>query len=164
MKNFTHLLSTGFFSEKKNVSLLKTTLVEGLALDHVTRCPLEGVRVAVYLHSNEAGRLLIHEMVTDNNGYFSGFFQAEADTFSIAPSKENYSYYGTYSIADPGALPLECEEVKHGKNQFYTFVLETGVRRRVPAYSKEKVKVYFPAYAFSRVLASLPIFRFFFWR
>ena len=163
MKNL-QILPTGFFSESNYASARKATQVEGLALDSITRYPLEGVRMVVYLHSGEGGRLPVYEMVTDQNGYFGGSFQAEADTFSISPILENYSYYGTYSVADPGALPAGCEEVKHGKSQFYTFVLEAGVRRRVPTYLKEKEKVSVPAYAFFRVLASLPIFRFFFSR
>lgn len=133
MKNLSNLLLTGFMAAPSKRTTVKTTIVEGLALDNCSRCPVEGVRISIYLHAEEAGRILIHETFTDNNGYFSSIFQSEKDIFTIVPSMENYNYYGSHTLIGAGSLPVEGEEVKHGKKQFFTFALDTEARQRVPA-------------------------------
>lgn len=159
MKNLSNLLLAGFMAAPSKRTTVKTTIVEGLALDDRSRCPVEGVRISIFLHSEEAGRILIHETFTDNNGYFSSIFQAEEDIYTISPSKENYNYYGLYTVVGDGSPPVECEEVKHGKKQFFTFALDTEARQRVPASQQHPLSLK-QAFSISFLrMVGLPIFR-----
>jgi hypothetical protein len=137
---------------------MEMTTLEGLALDNKNRAPLEGVKIRVFVYSAEQDCQLVFETATDNNGYFSGSFQAGEDTLVLSPFKEEYTYSGSYTI-EAGVGPLGCEKVKSGKKQFYTLVLNEGSRRRVPFKSPAKISIRNYAYAFIRRIAFLPILK-----
>lgn len=159
MKNFPLLTSSGSSFQEHRRSSIKPTTVEGLVLDQETRWPMEGVKIAIFVCSEEGERVLVHEMVSDNNGYFSGTFQAAANTFVITPFKDKFNFSGSYSVLRDGERAFECELVKHGKNQFYTLTLDGREGAIMTVTETKPFSFKNSANSFIRRLVALPVLR-----
>jgi len=123
---------------------------------------MQGIKIAIFMLSAAGEQLLVHEMVSDNNGYFTGTFQGGANTLVITSLSETYKLSGSYSIHNEGEQALECEMVKRGKKQFYTLTLQgrQAVRARVPETNAFSFKTSFQM--FFRRLEGFPLLRYFF--